>query len=201
MSPGRASVIRRSPMTRSIASPPARPSASLIGLKPSRLMNSSASRRWCRSARCTSRARCSSNCWRFGSPVSASRVAVSCCAERDLRADLARGKKRSAMRPAMRPSVTAARARAVIRNLSVFLVRPEATNHSFSVQKADAATLPYLRLHAVLGFELREEFVRLERFAEHVDLALDGREVPRRERIELAQPLALLVAEQRRVAA
>lgn len=41
-----------------------------------------------------------------------------------------------------------------------------------SVHETHAPLLPHLRLHAVLGFELRQEFVRLEHLAQHIDLAL-----------------------------
>ena len=61
------------------------------------------------------------------------------------------------------------------------------------MQEADAAPLPDLGLDAVLGLELRQELVGLERLAQHVDLALDGGEVPGREGVEGPRDLSRVV--------
>ena len=62
----------RSPTWRSTASPLLWPNESLIGLKPSRSMNSTARRAFAWSARPTAASSLSSNTSRFGRPVSAS---------------------------------------------------------------------------------------------------------------------------------
>ena len=72
VSPTRDSLRRRSPTWRSTASPLLCPWESLIGLKPSRSMNSTASLAAARSTRATAAASLSSNTSRLGSCVRAS---------------------------------------------------------------------------------------------------------------------------------